>query len=384
MVSSKSQIALRKAAILVSSLDHRTADTLLDRIPPDLASRVRDAVVWLGDVSEEEMSAVMREFLETGGAAMPSDDAGVELDSTLARRISSGESLPEPQHSDDSRHTHFQTLRLVPSESLAQQLRHEHPQIVAVVVAHLPPARSAEVIKHLPERLQVDVLRRVAELDRADPQVLQDLEVELEQRLAGEIRAAKNRSAGLSAVTSILDAAGSDRDVIVRTMLRHDEQFSSLLGMEAGSSSALRPRTERTPPGLSRGDGPCEGSAEDAESSEHEHADEAERPMVPKFQLPFEDLELLDDRGLAAVFATAEPEITLVALSGADESLLSRITAQLPSRQGRQLRKSIRRLGPLRLSDIEHAQREIALLASQMIAEGSVVEPAPRRWAAAA
>jgi flagellar motor switch protein FliG len=380
MVSSKSQIALRKAAILVSSLDHRTADALLDRMSPDLAGRVRDAVLRLGDVSDEEMSAVVHEFLRAGGAAMPSDDAGVELDGTLARRISSGEGLPETQQADDSRDTHFQPLRLVASESLAQQLRHEHPQIVAVVVAHLPPARSAEVIKHLPERLQVDVLRRVAELDRADPQVLQDLEVELEQRLAGEIRAAKNRSAGLSAVTSILDAAGSDRDVIVRTVLRHDEQFSSLLGVESGSSSAIRTRPGRTQPELSRGD----ESAEDVESSEHEQAEDAVPPTGPEIQLPFEDLELLDDRGLAAVFATAEPEITLVALSGADESLLSRITAQLPSRQGRQLRRSIKRLGPLRLSDIEHAQREIALLASQMVAEGTIDEPAPRRWVAAA
>lgn len=380
MVSSKSQIALRKAAILVSSLDHRTADSLLDRMMPDLASRVRDAVVRLGDVSDDEVSEVMREFLRSGGGATPGDDAGVELDSSLARRISSGsETLPEADRADASRHTHFQSLRLVATESLAQHLKHEHPQIVAVVLAHLPPARSAEVIKHLPERLQVDVLRRVAELDRADPQVLRDLEIELEQRLAGEIRAAKNRSAGLSAVASILDAAGSDRDVIVRTVLRHDEQLSSLLRVESESRSAIRSHA-----GAARDEPSRDEQEEDGDTPGSEPAEEAARSTAPRVQFPFEDLELLDDRGLAAVFATAEPEVTLVALSGADESLVSRITAQLPPRQGRQLRKSIKRLGPLRLSDIEHAQREIARLASQMVAEGTIDVPAPRRWVAAA
>ena len=87
MVSkASSQASMRKAAILVSALDHRTADALLDRMPADDAARVRNAVLDLGDVSDDEQRAVLAEFLQAGGPAGRGDE-GVELDESLARKL---------------------------------------------------------------------------------------------------------------------------------------------------------------------------------------------------------------------------------------------------------------------------------------------------------
>jgi flagellar motor switch protein FliG len=360
MVGLKAQTALRKAAILVSALDHRTADVLLERIPEEQATRIRNAVLQLSDVSDEEQQIVLREFLRAGNSPAPGPDEGVELDESLVQKIAAAPA----ERREAAAPPLFRTLQLAAPESLAQHLQQEHPQIIAVVLAHLPPARSADVVKRLPERLQVDVLRRVAELDRADPQVLRDLEFELEQRLSDEIRTARNRTAGLSAVASILAAAGNDREVIVRSVSRHDEQFSSLLGVSST---------------------PAQDTAADSPAETGSRPRASQPPAAePELTLDFADLELLDDRGLATLFATADSELVLVALSGAGESLLVRLMRQLPARQARLVRRSMERLGPLRLSDVEHAQRQIAALAAELITEGALVAPTPRGWSAAA
>ena len=104
---------------------------------------------------------------------------------------------------------------------------------------------------------------------------------------------------------------------------------------------------------------------------------------APREARPFADLELLDDHALATLFATADADVALLALSGANESLVERMTRRLPARQARALRRSMERLGPLRLSDIEQAQLRMAALAEELLDRGAIAAPRSR-WAAAA
>lgn len=389
-----SPASMRKAAILVSVLDRRTADVLLDHMPAEQAARVRNAVLHLDGVSDGEQRAVLAEFLRAEGL-IGRGDAGVELDESLARRLAAApEASPpaEPVAATPSQPAWFGSLQLAPAEALARHLKQEHPQIIAVVLAHLPAPRSAEVVKQLPDRLQADVLRRVAELDTADPQVLHDLECELERRLSGEIRAARARSTGLTAVASILQAAGEAGDEWAKQVTRQDAALRPLLGANsetaAHSPHPAPPQPARVP---SR---PAANQPADRVVPAP-HATAAVVPPdggtgtpdqhgVPAVPAPaFEDLEQLDDRGLALLFAAADAEVTLIALSGAGEGLVTRIMQQLPARQARLLRRQMEQLGPLRLSDIEHAQQRLAQLAVQLIGRGEIHMPAPRRRAAA-
>ena len=166
--------------------------------------------------------------------------------------LQSGSRLRAPSKRHLGQPTWFGSLQLAPAESIARHLKHEHPQIIAVVLAHLPAKRSAEVVKQLPERQQADVLRRVADSDAADPQVLHELECELERRLSGEIRAARARSTGLNAVVSILNAAGEDREEWIKKVSEHDESLLPLLGTDSDTpaDSAL-PITRKSPPASS-------------------------------------------------------------------------------------------------------------------------------------
>lgn len=384
---------MRKAAILVSALDHRLADALLDRMPAADAARVRNAVLDLDEVSEDEQQVVLAEFLRAGGPRA-SGEAGVELDESLARKLAAPERPPTCRTAAAAAtpSAWFRSLHLVPAESIARHLKPEHPQIIAVVLAHLPAQRSAEVVKLLPDRLQADVLRRVADLDAADPQVLHELECELERRLSGEIRAARVRATGLSTVASILEAAGEEREVWLKKVSLEDESLLPLVGAHSGKlAGEARPDSPRsaTAPHPSAVKWPREVQTPVPPAAGEQAPGASRKPLEPAeaargVSFSFDDIERLDDRGLARLFAAAEPELTLIALSGAGDGLLTRIMRQLPARQARLLQRQMQHLGPLRLSDIEQAQHRLTHLAVDLMTQGEIGDPTTPRLAAAA
>jgi flagellar motor switch protein FliG len=98
----------------------------------------------------------------------------------------------------------------------------------------------------------------------------------------------------------------------------------------------------------------------------------------------FDDLVGLDDDALARVLRAADPQVALLALSGASQELVDRILRRLPLREARMLRRQIEQLGPTRLRDIETAQRQLADLTSQLAEEGLIQVRNPRRFTMAA
>lgn len=98
----------------------------------------------------------------------------------------------------------------------------------------------------------------------------------------------------------------------------------------------------------------------------------------------FDDLHALPDHALAMVFQRAEPRVALIALTGASPRLLERIQRQLPWQQGRELRRQIERLGPVRLSDVEHAQGKLAETTAELIQDRIICPPKNRRFTTAA
>ena len=98
----------------------------------------------------------------------------------------------------------------------------------------------------------------------------------------------------------------------------------------------------------------------------------------------FDDLVRLEDAALARVFRAAEPQIVLLALSGANRELIDRIVRHLPAAAGRKLRQQIATVGPTRLRDIELAQQQLVELAGQMCRDGLIHVPSRRRFTMAA
>ena len=371
----------RKAAILVASLDSVGANALLKQLAPADAARVRRAVVALDTIDPDERNAVIDEFMRQEASASKLDLPGVELEGSLARKLAS------PTSDYDVKPTTiesppFEFLHETAADTLVTFLRDERPQTIALVVSHLAPDKAADVLGRLSDGTQVEVVRCLVDIDWADPDVVREVERHFESALNEQLRSARRRAAGLKAVGRILDAADSTR---------RKELLGNVLRLNGDLASKLDPGATRPQPVEPAADVPKASASNEGDRlrqrlekmSEKEPA--GQEPIGPgRVVLQFRDLARLDNRALAIVLAEADQRLIPLALAGAGEELAGRVTRLLPSRQAGELQRRIDRLGPLRLSDVEQAQRGIAAVAGMLITRGIVRLPARGRLAVAA
>jgi len=233
-------------------------------------------------------------------------------------------------------------------------LEKEHPQTVGVVISHLTHGKAAQVLTALPAALQSEVLQRLTDLDEMDPESLLEIERQLESWLSQQERYTQARKAGLHAVARILQAADPHARQTLMTNLRRRN------GVLADRLTSSRPTHTEQPVAES----PRAGLSAQPELEE---ASFARRPATS-----FAMLAQLDDAALAAVLQAAEPELIVLALAGSDQRLLSRFMQQLPAHEAVALRRDLQQLGPTRLSDVEAAQQELALVAQELITAGEI------------
>jgi flagellar motor switch protein FliG len=254
--------------------------------------------------------------------------AGIELDGELPPDLMLSprcEPLEQNKPAAPATAAPLAQLRQASAHWLAAFLEHEHPQTVAVVVSHLPSDRAAELLARLSEDLQLDVARRLIDLDETDPEILREIELGLESRLREQAHGEQRRTAGLTALGHILDAANPrTKQHILTNLARQDRRL-------AGTLSAPQPAP-----------------------------------------LTFAEFEHLDPASLTVVLHHAQPELLVLAMAGASSGFGERVFDLFPPHESRRLRDSLAHLGPTRLSDVEDAQRELVELARELELRGEI------------
>ena len=332
-VMTESRDGIRKAAILIDSLDEPTAEVLLGQMPPELAVQVCAVRADLGDVAPGEREQVLAEFLEAGWPPAPgplgqSPDRNADA---IAEEPAAEPVLRLAAQSDRcSDVTPLPPSVQDPTAALASGLAQEDAQTICLVLTHLPPARAADLLRRLPAERQAEVLQRLAQRESPPPEIGCD--------------------------------RGEDPGIL---------PFVPTDGKHVPTPPPINPCLEGRPLTSSRE--PRNG----AMSREMEPAD------LPPLT-DFDDLVRLEDAALARVFGAAAPQVVLLALSGANRELIERLVRYLPAAAGRTLRRQIATLGPTRLRDIELAQQQLVDLASQMCREGLIHVPSRRRFTMAA
>jgi flagellar motor switch protein FliG len=340
---------IRKAAVLVASLDRRASDRLLAELDAETARKVRGAVETLGAVPPAERAAVLHEFMrrsphraesgppenrpeETGRKDRTDEGpAGIELSRRPPRRVVGRAIEPPPAPAPEGRP--FAALRQAEADRLARLLAGERPQTIALVLSHLMPEQSARILAGLPAPLMTDAVRRLMDLEQTGPDILREIEEALVARLSEQVDIQRQGVAGVAALADILAAADPRAAAeILERLDRHDRSLAAKLAPPAWR---------------------------------------------------FDDLRDLHDDALALVFRRAEPAVATIALIGADPELVDRILGKLPSGEAAALRRRLHQPGPLRLSDVEEARRQVAELARRLSIERRIPSPADRRRAAA-
>ena len=318
---------LRKAAILVATLDGRAADAVLSQMAPAVAQRVRRAVAEMDRIDPEEQRRAVEEFRRLAPLLPRKLGAGIELDDRLTRRFFPSEQAPASETADAEppKLPPFRFLREAESEKLARILAAESPQVIALVLSHLPAPQAGNLLARLAPALQVEVIRRLVDLEETDPDILREVERGLETRLSEQIRMQRRRVAGVAAVAGILQSA--ERAVgkqLLENLAAHDRALAERLNPQ---------------------------------------------------QVEFADLLGLSDAALGAVLDAVDVELVVLALLGAPAAYADRILERLPETQSRAIRYRLDHFGPIRLSDVEEARLELADAARQLAVQGQIELP---------
>ena len=349
MVARREQ--LRMAAIVFARLDREQADALLARMSPAQAHRVRQAVVELNDVSEDEAEAAFEALANERSPTVERrrsntanlDGAGIELDDRVARRLAA--TVRDEAVFDESvawsgaarvvadlpgrDEPPFRFLHEARMDKLADRLGREHPQAIAVVLAHLPPSRAAEALAALAEPVQVEVLRRLAAMEPTDAVVLREIEDALRQWIAPAADASPP-SVGLTAAQRILSVASdSAQRRLLDALAQRDGTLAQRLGHggnvphQATTSAGPLPEVASPPGG---------------------------------YTLRFADLEMLADSELAALWRGIDPAVAVLALAAASPEFVDRVLNGMDDSRAREICRGLDELGPVSLADFDAAQ----------------------------
>ncbi len=217
----------------------------------------------------------------------------------------------------------LESLEVVDAKSLSNFLINEHPQTIAVILAHLEPEKKAEVIKRLPENIQTEVVLRLSNLDYISPELITELDGVLKEELSTVGTVDQASLGGVQPVAEMMNI------------------------MDKNTETQIMGRLEEKDPILAE--------------------------EIRKLMFVFEDIVKIDDRGIQTLLKEVPNDKLLLALKTANEEIRQKIFKNISARAAQLLREDLESMGPARLSDVESAQQEIVNVARRLEQEGKIL-----------
>lgn len=314
-----------RAAILLMSLGEAEAAEVLKHMGAKDVQKVGQAMASLSNVSRDRANVVMDSFVHTLNSqtslgvgaddyvrrvmvgALGEDKAAGLIDRILLGRNSKG----------------LEALKWMETRAVADLVRNEHPQIVAIVLAYLDSDQAAEVLVLLPERMRADVLMRIARLDGIQPAALRELDEIMEKQFSGGNNLKSSSVGGVKKAANILNLMDST-----------SEQAISGRIVEADADLGNR---------------------------------------IQELMFVFDDLASVDDRSIQTLLREIGGETLGMALKGADAKVREKITRNMSQRAAEMLLEDMEAKGPARVVDVEAAQKEILGTARRLAEAGTIV-----------
>lgn len=315
---------LEQAAVLLMTLGEADAAEILKHLGPKEVQRLGTAMTQLSNIQQVEVEAVLSGFLNEvrtlTGLGVGSDNyirnmlvtaLGEDKANGLIDRILLGGNT-----------TGLDTLKWMEPRSIADIIRNEHPQIQAIVIAYLDADQSAEILSFFPDKVRLDIMMRVASLDSVQPSALQELNNILEKQFSGNAGSQTKSMGGIKVAAEIVNSLDS-------------------------------------------------GVASDLLESIND-VDEDMGTQIQDLMFVFDNLKEVDDRGIQTLLREVSSDILIIALKGSDEELKEKIFKNMSKRAAELLRDDLETKGPVKLSEVEGAQKEILVIARRMADAGEI------------
>jgi flagellar motor switch protein FliG len=317
---------LRKAAILMVAVGDELAKTLFQSLNEDDIQKVTDEITKLGSVPPDLLTQVLTEFyglLETqqymvrGGPdyamKLLTEAFGINKANTLLAQV---RGLQERSAGD------LAMLQKMDPQQLSKFLESEHPQTVALVLAHLDAKRGAVLLMHLEESLRVQAVQRLAEMRQFSPEMAQKVAIILHRRLKALGSTGRRGYAGFKAVADLLNR------------------------LDQTASKGILEEIEQNEPKLAIG--------------------------IRTLMFTFEDLLTVPATSIRELVGAADKKTLSLALKGAKDNIKAHLFQAMSSRAIEMLKEDMDIMGPVRGRDVADAQQELLNLARKLEAEGKM------------
>jgi flagellar motor switch protein FliG len=315
----------QRAAILLMTLGEQTAAAVLRHMEVEEVHKLGTAMAELADVPRERVTDVLGQLLvavqgKTAIGIGSNDYLRKVLTDSLGERRA-GALLGRIVKGRDS--TGIDALKWMDPRAVAEVIKGEHPQIVATILAHLPGQQAADVLRTFEQAQQADIALRVARLDEVPETALQELDAIVERQTKEAAAVKTARLGGVKAAAEMINLLGAGAQTTMIDAIKN----------------------------------------EDAELGE----------LIKDALFVFENLLKVDDRGMQAILREVQADTLATALKGADEEIREKVFKNMSSRAAEILRDDISTKGPVRLSEVEQAQKEVLAVALRLAEEGTIV-----------
>jgi len=314
-----------RAAVLLMTLGEQDAAEVLKHMSPKEVQKIGEAMASMAHVPKDSVSNVLGDFCD---AVDEQTELGIGNEDYLRSVLTSALGEDKARNVIDrillGRHSKgLDALKWMDPRAVADLIRLEHPQIIAIVLSYLEQDQAADVLANLPENMRVDIVMRIASLDSIQPSAIHELDDMLERQFSGHSDNIKTSSVGgLKTAASIMNFLDSTLEAEIIEKVREIDD-------DMGTG-------------------------------------------IQDLMFVFENLIEVDDRGIQALLREISSETLIIALKGADDGIKEKVFKNMSRRAGEMLRDDLEARGPVKLSEVEGAQKEILTVARRMAETGEI------------
>ncbi len=316
---------VERAAVLLMAMGSDNAASVLKHLNPKEVQVLGGAMAKIQNVNRASMDVVMDEFI---GEVNNQTAMGIGSEDYVREMMVNALGEDKAKSMIDriligSGSNGLDALKWMDARAVTEVIRLEHPQIIAIVLSYLESDHAAEVLNLLPERGRADIVMRIASLDGVPPAALKELDQIMEKQFAGQQNVSQSSMGGFKTAANMLNFMDSSVESgIMETIGEHDQEMSD---------------------------------------------------SISELMFVFDNLNDVDDRGIQALLREVSSDMLTLALKGADEEIKEKILRNMSKRAAEMLREDMEARGPVRLSEVEAAQKEIIATARRLADEGDIV-----------
>ncbi len=315
----------QKSAILMMLLGEDEASEILKNLSPKEVQHIGTAMYSVEGLDQDTVNKVLDEFLaiikEQTSLGL---GAGNYIQNVLNKALGSDRAQSvlgriTPAESSNA----IEILEWMDSRAIAELISDEHPQIIALIVSYLDPAQGSDVLAMLDEKLQPEIVKRIATIQTVQPDALKDLEMVMQKKFAANTSLRASQVGGVKAAASIMNfMKGEDEQRVFKEIAKFSKNLMS---------------------------------------------------EIQEAMFVFDNLIKSDDKSLQMILRSVETEDLVLAMKGADEVLRDKLFACMSQRAAANIQDEMEALGPVRLTEVQEAQKRIINAARRMSDEGTIV-----------